>query len=109
MKHKLTLKELFSVVVETFTSFFKVKGIHHGAAISYYALFAMVPLIYLSVTIFGRFIGSDNMQIIISDFLTNQIGVKEVDGILNFENSLNLQKKNLIMDIVGIVSLLLVC
>lgn len=105
----LSWKERIEVVVDTFKEFFAVKGIHHGAAMAYYALFAMVPLLYLSVTFFGRIIGKEKMQSVISSVLTNQIGIKDVDGIMSFVDSLNLHKGNLMMDVVGIITLLVAC
>lgn len=105
----LNWKERLEVLIETFKGFFAVKGIHHGAAMAYYALFAMVPLLYLSVSVFGRVIGKDKMESVIYSVLTNQIGIKDVEGIMGFVSSLNLHKGNLIMDIVGITTLLIAC
>lgn len=105
----LNWKERLEVLVETFKGFFEVKGIHHGAAMAYYALFAMVPLLYLSVSVFGRIIGKDKMESVIYSVLTNQIGIKDVEGIMSFVESLNLHKGNLVMDVVGIITLLVAC
>jgi membrane protein len=105
----LSWKERLEVLIETFKGFFAVKGIHHGAAMAYYALFAMVPLLYLSVSVFGRVIGKDKMESVIQSVLTNQIGIKDVEGIMVFVSSLNLHKGNFIMDVVGIVTLLIAC
>lgn len=105
----LNWRERLEVLLETFKGFFAVKGIHHGAAMAYYALFAMVPLLYLSVSVFGRIIGKDKIESVIHSVLTNQIGIKDVDGIMGFVSSLNLHKGNFIMDVVGIITLLIAC
>jgi membrane protein len=105
----LSWKEWGEVFVNTFKAFFAVKGIHHGAAMAYYALFAMVPLLYLSVSVFGRLIGQEKMLSVISSVLMNQIGIKDVGGIMTFVDSLNLHKGNLVMDVVGVITLLVAC
>jgi membrane protein len=106
---KLTLKERAKVFLDSIKAFFAVKGLHHGAAMAYYALFAMVPLLYLSISVFGRVIGKDMMTSIISSVLKNQIGVKDPSGILVFLDTLNLEKGNFVMDVVGVITLLIAC
>ena len=107
--HRLSWKELGTVFVDAVKGFFAVQGIHHGAALAYYALFALVPLMYLSISVFGRVIGRDTMVEIINYLLSEQVGVSDVDGIISFVDMLNLDEGNFVMDVVGIVTLLVAC
>jgi len=108
-RKKLSWLELWGVLKETFTGFFAVQGIHHGAALAYYALFALIPLLYLSVSVFGRIIGKETMVNVISYILQNQVGVADVSGILSVVDLLNLDKGNFVMDVVGVLTLLVAC
>ncbi|MES2799484.1 MAG: YhjD/YihY/BrkB family envelope integrity protein [Bacteroidota bacterium] len=98
---KLSWKEKFKILLETAREFFAVKGISQGAALGYYALFALIPILYLSLSVYGRIIGLEKMQQIVSDLLENMVGVQDVQSILNFVTSLNLEKGSLLMDIFG--------
>ena len=51
----MTLKERWTLIKETVVEFLQEKPMAHGAALAYYALLALVPLLYLSVTYFGMF------------------------------------------------------
>ena len=108
-KGDITIMEWPRLFLETIKSFIAVRGMHHGAAIAYYTLFALVPLFYISLSLFGRIIGQDKMTEIITDLLHNQVGVKDVTGILEFLNTMNLEKGNTVMEVVGLVTLLITC
>jgi membrane protein len=55
--------------------FIKEGAFFHGAALAYYTLFAFVPIVYLTTSIFGRIFGSKTMESIISDLFKNQISI----------------------------------
>lgn len=98
---KLSWSEKFGVLVQALKEFFAVKGMSQGAAMAYYALFALIPLLYLSLSVYGRIIGEARMKEIVSDLLVNMVGVQDVQSILNFVTSLDLEKGSLLMDILG--------
>ena len=106
-KHKrLPLVEVPALIKESVVDFFKEQGLFHGAALAYYTLFAMVPLFYLSISLFGRIIGQEVMLEIISDLLRNKIGVQDISGVMDFLNKLNFEKGNFLMEMVSIIALL---
>ena len=94
------------LVQETFADFIIEKGLFHGAALSYYTIFAMVPIIYLSIATFGTFIGQKTMIEIITNLLQDQIGIDDVSGIISFLKTVDFEKGNFILRIIGIVALL---
>ena len=55
---------------------------HHGAALAYYTLFAFIPIIYLTTSIYGRIIGQDNMRQIVSSLLQSGLGLQDSGTIL---------------------------
>ena len=100
-------REVFTTFKQTTIEFASEKSLFHGAALSYYTIFALVPILYLSIVSFGQFIGQDKMLTIISRVLTEQIGIKDVKGIIDFLHEINFHKSNFALQIVGIVVLLL--
>ncbi len=103
----LSWKEIGQLWLETVKEFFAEKGFFHGAALSYYTVFAMVPIIYLSIISFGRIIGQAAILQIIEKFMREQVGIQEVDEIIGVLNKVNFEKGSFVLNIVGIVSLLL--
>jgi membrane protein len=69
---------------QTTVEFVEENGLFHGAALAYYSLFAMVPLLYLSITFFGQIIGQKTMLDIIKNVLTEKIGISDITGIMDF-------------------------
>lgn len=96
-------KHLIITVLKEFVS---ERSFLHGAALAYYAVFALVPILYLSVAVFGRVVGHDTMVEIITSFLRDQIGLSDVDGILEFLSQLDLGGGNIFMEVIGMVALL---
>lgn len=94
------------IVITLIKEFIKERSFMHGAALAYYAVFALVPILYLSVAVFGRIVGHDTMVQIITNFLTEQVGLSDVSGILEFLGQLDLGGGNVLMEIVGMVALM---
>lgn len=94
------------LVITLMKEFIAERSFLHGAALAYYAVFALVPILYLSVAIFGRVVGHDTMVDIITDFLTKQVGLTDVSGIIDFLSQMDLGGGNVFMEIVGMIALL---
>lgn len=102
----MSWKELGQVFRETFIEFFREKNFIHAAALSYYTVLTIVPIIYLSIVTFGKFIGQETMVSIITKFFTENIGIKDVGGIIEFLNQYNFEKGSLFMQVIGLLFLL---
>ena len=98
-----------SVLKDSIVGYFSEGAFFHGAALAYYTLFAFIPIVYLSTSIFGRVVGKENMQSIIIDLLQNQIGISDTKGLIDFLNSVNFDKPSLFLEIVSIGILLYGC
>ena len=81
------LNEWPSLVKTAFKAFFEEDSLFHGAALAYYTVFAMVPLLYLSTAVAGRMIGEETMLSIIRYILQSKVGITDVDSILVFVSS----------------------
>lgn len=100
---KTSRKHLVVTVIKEFVT---ERSFMHGAALAYYAVFALVPILYLSVAVFGRIVGHETMVEIITNFLTDQIGLTDVTGILEFLGQLDLGGGNILMEVVGMFALM---
>jgi membrane protein len=116
MRQKLSLKkgirhlswtEIRTLIKRTFVEFFQEKSFMHGAALSYYTIFALVPLLYLAFATFGKVVGNARMNEIIGKILKEQVGIEDVSGILSFLEGVDMEKGSLFLNIVGIFALLL--
>lgn len=103
----IPLKEWPQLIKKTFQSFFEADSLFHGAALAYYTVFAMVPLLYLSISFAGRIVGQESVLAIVKYVLQSKVGLNDVDGILVFVRSLNLTEGNRIMELVSVVFLLI--
>ena len=62
---EMTFKDKGEILKNTFQGFFKENSFFHGAALSYYTIFALVPLLYLAFATFGRIVGNEKLLEII--------------------------------------------
>lgn len=98
-----------NIIKTTFIEFSRERPFLHGAALSYYALMALIPLLYLSITFFGMVVGHDTMLNIIASILRNQIGLEDISGIISFLDEVDLGSGSLAMEILGILALMFSC
>lgn len=82
---------------------------HHGAALAYYTLFAFIPILYLTTSIYGRMIGAKNMRVIISDLLHDGLGLTDAESILHLVDSMSIDKPSFFMEVVSVGILLYTC
>ncbi|MBI1835727.1 MAG: YihY/virulence factor BrkB family protein [Flavobacteriia bacterium] len=103
----LTWSEIWLLIKSTFIEFFKEKSFFHGAALSYYTIFALVPMLYLSFATFGKLVGHEVMVEIVGKMLKEQVGIKDIGGIISFLDEMNMEKGSFILNVSGIVALIL--
>ena len=105
----VNVKEIKDLVKTSFTEFFQERPFRHGAALAYYALLALTPILYLSMTYFGMILGHDKMSEIIETILRDNVGITDVSGIVSFLDEIDLSKSSVIMQIIGVAALLFSC
>lgn len=103
----IEIREIPGLIKQTVVEFFGEEGLFHGAALAYYTVFAMVPLLYLCIVYFGKLIGKGVMLEIIKDLLQHKVGIQDVSGIMEFLQGLNFEKGNFFMEMTGVVVLLI--
>ena len=105
----MNFKNRFEVVKQTFVEFFAEKPMAHGAALAYYTLLALIPMLYLAVTYVGMFLGQETMVRIISEVMQENIGLSNIDGVLDLLSTVNFEKANVFIQVGGILALLFSC
>lgn len=93
----------------TFLEFFRSGSMMYGAALSYYFMLALVPMLYLSITYVGMFVGEDEIRRMIATLLKEWIGVNDPGVVLSFLDQINFSKSSLFLQIAGILALLFSC
>jgi membrane protein len=82
---------------------------HHGAALAYYTLFAFIPILYLTTSIYGRIIGAKNMRVIVTDLLHDGLGLTDSDSILHLVDTMSIEKPSFFLELVSVGVLLYTC
>src|SRR5690554_1270013 len=77
---KLSWPEFLELTKTSFKEFFQGDSFMHGAALAYYAVFALVPILYLAITAFGKFVGQDRVIEIVGDLLEANMGITDVSA-----------------------------
>lgn len=96
-----------NVLKKTFAEFWRTLPLHHGAALSYYAVIALVPILYLAVSFIGSFLGEEKVLEIITNVLKQHVGVSDMDGITSFLSEVQITDGSIVMRIVGIGALMI--
>lgn len=104
--YHLKVGEIPGLINESVSDFANEKSFFHGAALAYYAVFALVPILYLCTVYLGKIVGHDLMIQIVGELLQKEVGIKDVSGILEFMNTLDFNKSNYFMEFLGFVLLL---
>src|SRR5690554_1861241 len=76
----LTWSEMWQLTKISFKEFLSGDSFMHGAALAYYAIFALVPIIYLSITSFGLIVGQDKVIEIVGDLMESNMGITDVSS-----------------------------
>lgn len=77
---KLSWLEIWELTKTSFVEFFKGDSFTHGAALAYYAIFALIPILYLTITSIGMILGQERIIEIVSFFMESKMGVQDVSA-----------------------------
>ena len=69
----------FQILKLAFVNYVKEGAFFHGAALAYYTLFALVPILYLSISTFGKIVGNEKMISLIQQLFKDKIGMSDSD------------------------------
>lgn len=99
-------KKHIHLVRTTIVEFFQDLPLMHSAALAYYTLLAMVPLIYMSIMLFGKIIGQEQMLDVIGYVLTKEVGIQDVSSIMSFLSDVDFTKSSPMLQVLGTIAIL---
>lgn len=102
-------EERKELIRSTVLEFVQERSLMHGAALAYYAMLALVPILYLTVTIVGGLVGEEVVIKEIGVLLVENVGLKDPSGILNFLNDVDFLGGNGLIETMGVIALMFSC
>lgn len=92
-----------------FVNYIKDGAFFHGAALAYYTLFALFPILYLAISSFGKIVGRDKMVSIIQQLFYEKVGLADSDTIIEYLKVIDLDNGSWLMSVVSVLVLLYAC
>lgn len=106
MNIKKTAKYYFNILSETFESFMSDKGLKLSAALAYYTLFSLAPMMIVLISVGGIFYGQDALQGKVFSQINDLIGADAALQIQEILQKLALSGKGTVAAIVGTITLI---
>jgi len=107
MKTRMGSKDLIPLLKETFKSWSEDRVPRLAAALSYYTLFALAPLLLILIAIAGLFLGKQAASGQITEQIRHTIGPQVAQAITQIVENAHRPRSGIIATIVGVVTLLL--
>jgi len=96
----------WGIVKKAGAHFSQKSAFFHAAALSYYALFSLIPMIYLSVISFGIFVGKERCSQMITELFQQNMGITDVHVFTDYINGLMRQDSSLFFNAIMIFVLI---
>lgn len=91
---------------KTMEEFGQKRPFLHCAALAYYAVLAIIPVIYLSVSYYGYLFGKDQVVQLFGIILHEEVGIHDVTSFESMLHQIDVEKSNVFLEIVGALVLL---
>ena len=104
----LPLNRIPELLKDSFTGFIEDKAMYLGAALAYYTMLALIPMLYLLIAVFGSFYRKNEIEIIIQDLFEANIGVKDTGLIVDLVEQMQWSGTGFFAKFFGIIALLVV-
>lgn len=107
MKTKITLKGFWGMLKCTFADFSTYKITTLSAALAYYTIFAIAPMLIIIIWLCGLFLGRDAIEGQMFTEIKSFVGSGAALQIQEIIKNASLSKSNVLASVIGIVSLVL--
>jgi len=104
---KVSFKKIIPLVKETFTGFSEDKIMKKSAALAYYTIFSLAPLLLIIMWTVSFFFGEDAIEGRVFSELSDSIGANAANQIQNIIQKISLSEKSGIAIIIGIGTLII--
>lgn len=105
----LPFKEKIKLFEEVFSRFTLGMGLFHGAALSFYLIFTLIPMLYLAINVIGSVVGRETVTLFINTQLTNYFGIDDFSAVLSFLESIKIGSGSGFSQVIGVFVLLFSC
>jgi len=103
----MTGKKIWYLLKETFNEFIDDSGMKLGAALSYYTIFSLPPLLIIIISVCGVFFGPDAIKGEIFGQINGLVGNDAALQIQNTIKNVHLSKNNVFATTIGVIMLLI--
>lgn len=102
----ISWKEVLELIKKMFSEYFSEDPFRHAASLAYFALFSLVPIVYLGIYLFGQILGNETVHLMIYEFMHSNLGIDDMTMISDFLKTYDLETRKPFMEIIGVVILL---
>jgi membrane protein len=88
--------------------FIEDRAMYMGAALAYYTILSLVPMLYLLIAFFGSFMGKDEIEWIIQDLIKANIGSYDASAIVDWVKQMQWSGSGFVAKLFSIIALLAV-
>lgn len=99
-------RELFFILRDTINEFNTDRAIKHGAAIAYYTIFSLPPILIIVIRLTGSFLGEQTVQNQILGLLEQMLGAATAAEVQTMIQNINAEKNSFIATALSIGTLL---
>lgn len=103
---KITFKENLVLIKDTFVGLMNDNVFTHGAAIAYYALLSMAPILYFGIHVIAFFLGEEKVRAFIEALLVQNTGIKDFSYLLGMIDSIDFSDGSVVLHFFGFLVLL---
>lgn len=101
------LKHTFQLIAQAISDFIDDNGFMYSAAVSFYTLFSLAPIVLISVYVSGFFVEDKSVMMELSEFLTATIGQESTDAVMLLIETTQTDSQNIFFLIISILFLII--
>ena len=101
------LKHIVQHTAQAVSDFIEDNGFMYSAAVSFYTLFSLAPIVLISVYVSGFFVGNENVLNELSGFLTSTIGQESTEAVMLLIETIQTDTQNVFYLLISIVFLII--
>ncbi len=90
------LKNSYLLLVKAVNNFIEDNGFQYSAAVSFYTLFSLAPIVLISVYLAGIFAGNESVLRKLTQFLSETIGPESTDAVLLLVQTIQTDSENVL-------------
>ncbi|MEX2602599.1 MAG: YihY/virulence factor BrkB family protein [Gracilimonas sp.] len=101
------LKVFFEPILKAINAFIDDNGFQYSAAVSFYTLFSLAPIVMIAVYIAGFFVGNESVTQELTDFMNETVGEQGTDAVLLLVETIQTDSRNILYLILSVAFLII--